>query len=112
MLATIDLKNKTVNLFDSLVSSRSSAQRINNILKRYIQDEYEDKIGGILDMRNWSFESNSKGPKQHDGSSCGVFVCLSAKKFVLNKPIRYSQNDVDSFRSKMAFDLAMCQCVL
>ena len=99
-----------MNLFDSLVSSRNSAQRIINILKRYIQDEYKDKIGGILDISNWSFDCNSKGPKQQDGSSCGVFACLSAKKFVLNKPIRYSQNDADSFRSKIAFDLAMCQC--
>ena len=74
---------------------------------RYLQDEHTDKVGTEMNIKEWNFEANGKSAKQLDGSSCGVFVCLNAKKFLFGESMKFNQNDADNFRTKIMCDLAM-----
>ena len=70
-------------------------------IRKYLQDEHMDKIGKDMDLKEWRFEANGKSAKQLDGSSCGVFVCLNAKKFLFKEKKEFCQKDADYFRTKI-----------
>ena len=46
-------------------------------------------------------------PKQHDGGSCGVFVCQYAKQLLQGAKVQsaFSQQDIPELRLQMATEL-------
>jgi sentrin-specific protease 1 len=102
-LAVIDVQHSDIRYYDSFVSGRKKANGILRLLSQYVQDELEH-----YRVDSSCFETNvvSQSPKQTDGSSCGVFTCLTAKRETeCILPVTFTQMDIHSFRIKMAADL-------
>ncbi|KAJ3210075.1 hypothetical protein HDU67_005674 [Dinochytrium kinnereticum] len=107
-LIHIDMESQTIEYYDSLGAARFGAQAISHI-KRYLRDEFEDKVSKekekeVPDFDSWNPILTSV-PRQQDGGSCGVFVCYYCQCKAENRKVTFSQQDIYSFRRKMAFCL-------
>ncbi|KAJ3100943.1 hypothetical protein HDU97_001827 [Phlyctochytrium planicorne] len=103
----IDLKNHLIENYDSLGGASYGAFVIENI-KRYLTDELEDKAASMISEmpppETWETKFTST-PRQRDGGSCGVFACYFAHCLTTQEKPTLTQDDIQSFRQKMAFCL-------
>lgn len=115
-LACIDMEDYSIGYYDSMGSGASSFRaRLTKDLGDYLLLEYEDKVRGQCEHSKDEFSPEelqdrlhgikSVAPQQADGGSCGVFLCLMAKRLAEGKVLDFDQSDVDQFRDKMALDL-------
>ncbi|KAJ3195181.1 hypothetical protein HK101_000891 [Irineochytrium annulatum] len=114
-MAAIDITTGRLTYHDSLRSTTSTA--ILNHLLHYLQDEWVDKIlpsspAEAWDTGRWQIAtSGQRDPRQMDGGSCGVFVCMFARR-IAGEVVgssdgggSWGQAEVDRLRRKLAFDL-------
>jgi Ulp1 family protease len=75
-------------------------------LKRWIKDSYLHYGVRDEDWSQWTFDEDRKCPRQTDGYSCGVFVCMFADFLVDNLKLDFTASDVKVyFRSKIGIDI-------
>lgn len=124
-MSIIYMKEKTVKYYDSMGGSGDGV--LTNLLN-YLKDEHRCKFGIELDS-DWNMlcVDASTIPQQDNEHDCGVFACMYAEFVTRNyKPnhrgIRtrnqtlnrssFSQNDMEYFRKKMAYELCVSQKLL
>ncbi|XP_064393502.1 sentrin-specific protease 1-like isoform X2 [Halichondria panicea] len=101
-LAAADFKTSTLTYYDSLLGNNSSClPRI----KKYLEDESENKKGVRLDFSSWSQVIAKKIPTQENGSDCGVFMCLYARHLSEGLPFSFHQRDFPKIREYMMFEI-------
>ncbi|KAJ3012673.1 hypothetical protein HKX48_006161 [Thoreauomyces humboldtii] len=114
VLVTIDMTTRTLVYHDSMSSSSTGSfgRTALSTMKRYLSDERTHKHpassidASLRDFDVWRCEHRNGSAPQRDGGSCGVFLCLFAKAFVMGRTdARPSQRDADAFRMKIACDL-------
>jgi hypothetical protein len=75
-------------------------------LKRWIKDSYLHYGIRDEDWSQWTFDEDRKCPRQTDGYSCGVFVCMFADFLMDNLPLDFTASDAKVyFRSKIGIDI-------
>ena len=98
-LAVIYPQKKRIEYFDS---SGRNGQLYRDGLLRWIKDEAADKHGLSLNIHEWNTYSRSHEiPQQGNGWDCGMFAIIAADFLSDNLPLRYTQNDMPSFRLKV-----------
>lgn len=71
-------------------------------LKRWLEQEAEEKEERGFDINEWKFEDVLKNCPQQTGSiDCGVFVYINAALIAENLPLSYSMPDIPLIRRKM-----------
>ncbi len=67
---------------------------------------------GEFNVDEWELVACTRNaPRQIDGCSCGVFVCMSADCISMDYPPVYGQDHVDYYRRRMALSL-MNNCAM
>jgi Ulp1 family protease len=73
-----------------------------NALKRWLEQEAEEKEERGFDINEWKFEDVLKNCPQQTGSiNCGVFVYINAALIAENLLLSYSMSDIPLIRRKM-----------
>ena len=88
VLASIDMKNKEINYFDSMNGNNSECLKL---LLIYLKDELHDKKKEALDTENWKLTIRKEIPQQMNGSDCGMFACKYADYLSRNKKFTFNQ---------------------
>ncbi|XP_068222866.1 uncharacterized protein [Palaemon carinicauda] len=104
-MCVVDMKNKIVYYSNSLTTENRD---LVFQLFRYLAYEVLVHEGEIIKFSDWRccfFSSNKAFQKQNDGSSCGVFVCATAKAIVLRKKLPVHPEFATLYRYKMAVEL-------
>ncbi|XP_067935111.1 uncharacterized protein [Watersipora subatra] len=101
-LACINLKDKSIQYFDSMGGKNQSCL---DALRRYLQDERIDKKKEKFDTSNWVLESVRDIPQQMNGSDCGVFTCKYAEYLSRNARFTFSQAHMPYFRKRMVYEI-------
>lgn len=105
-MAIIHIKNKTIKYYDSMGAPNNGAL---NALADYLKSESLDKKKVELDMSKWKLENVRNIPQQENGSDCGVFSCMYAEFVTRNRPIVFTQANMQYFRMKMVYEISSGQ---
>ncbi|EDV99675.1 sentrin-specific protease 2 isoform X2 [Drosophila grimshawi] len=101
-MAIIHMKNKTIHFYDSMGKPN---WEVLNALERYLQEESLDKRKKPFDTSDFLIENVKDVPHQTNGSDCGVFSCMTAEYITRNKPLTFSQENMEYFRKKMVLEI-------
>jgi sentrin-specific protease 1 len=101
-LATIDVKEKSINYYDSM---NGNNQTCLDLLKRYLQEEHQDKKKAPMDLTEWKQEIKKDIPQQMNGSDCGMFACKFAEYLSRRARITFTQQDMPYFRKRMVYEI-------
>lgn len=105
-MAIIHLKNKTIKYYDSFGVPND---RVLSALYEYLKSESLDKKKVKLDMSGWKMENVRNIPQQENDSDCGVFSCMYAEFVTRNRPIVFTQQQMQYFRMKMVYEICTGQ---
>eukprot|EP00128_Syssomonas_multiformis_P015255 Colp12_sorted_trinity150504_noHs@5904 len=77
------------------------------ILRNYIQRESLDKKKVEYDLTGWTdhYPGEDELPRQHNTSDCGVFACQFAECVACDRKIRFTEDNMQDFRSLMAYEI-------
>merc|ERR1712059_56864 len=101
-LATVDLREKTINYYDSMGGNNS---RCLKAIEKYLEAEHLAKKSAPLDMSNWTKQIVKDIPHQMNGSDCGMFACKFAEYLSRRAEITFSQSDMPYFRKRMTWEI-------
>jgi len=101
-LATIDIKQKSINYYDSMGGNNNQCVEL---LLKYIKEEHMDKKKTDLDTSDWKVEIHKKIPQQMNGSDCGMFTCKFAEYISRRAKITFTQSDMPYFRRRMVYEI-------
>jgi sentrin-specific protease 1 len=111
MLCTIDLTDKKVYLYDSLmcISSEETAIQILSNLKRFVEEKERRKTGAI--QTNLELQIMKDAPQQENGYDCGMFTILNARYLAEDMKPSYptSSEFIAIFRTILACDIVRGQ---
>uniref|UniRef100_K3WMB9 Ubiquitin-like protease family profile domain-containing protein n=1 Tax=Globisporangium ultimum (strain ATCC 200006 / CBS 805.95 / DAOM BR144) TaxID=431595 RepID=K3WMB9_GLOUD len=99
-MAVIFMSEKRIQYYDSMNGSGSTCL---NVLMKYLHDEMENKKHQKFSDEGWKLVPTDldSTPQQQNGSDCGVFSCMFADFLSQNKPLSFSQKDMEFHRSRM-----------
>lgn len=101
VLATIELKNQRVRLYDSLHGEDHS---LLVCLKRWVGDECENKKKETVDTSGWVAEHPKEILQQENGCDCGVFMLKYGDCIGSGCPLSFTQKDMEYFRRWIVAD--------
>jgi sentrin-specific protease 1 len=104
-LAVIHMQTKKIQYFDSLVGT---GREYLPHLRRYLQDEHQDKKKAALDLSGWElvYSDRQVVPQQANGADCGCFASAFAYLLSEGLPIKYiSQADMPAFRQRLVMSI-------
>jgi len=104
-LAVIHMQEKKIKYFDSLVGT---GREYLLHLRRYLEDEHQDKKKKTLDVSGWELVHSDRQvvPQQANGADCGCFATAFAYMLSENLPIKYiSQADMPAFRQRLVMSI-------
>jgi len=102
VLAVIDVREKTISYYDSLLGESSVA--VKN-LKRWIVDEAKNKLGEDWDPDEWSEDYPKDIPLQMNGCDCGVFMLKYAEYLSAGAELAFDQKHMEYFRKRLVSDI-------
>ena len=105
----IDLIKKEISYYDSMGSGSSKRNKVYNTCLDYIECEYNlwaDRVELEPFHRQDYTSVHNACAQQSDGSSCGVYTCLFAKRLGEDNELTFSINPTQ-FRVKLAYDLTL-----
>lgn len=105
-LAIINNKEKKFQYYDSLPGSHDGNAIMEN-LAHYMNNERKRLLGN-MDVKHeneYDFQNCNNGPKQKNGFDCGVFACMEIEYLARESPLNFGQNDMLTFRKRMAYEL-------
>jgi Ulp1 family protease len=99
MLA-VDIQNKTISHYDSIVSSKVNCSKLTKI------DAIIKEMVAILEtvgiIGHWNIISQAKCPSQINGVDCGPMALLAIERLSKKLPLDYNTEDVATFRFEIA----------
>ncbi|CEG79415.1 hypothetical protein RMATCC62417_13889 [Rhizopus microsporus] len=102
VLGVIDMKNKKISIYDSLHGKDDYTLKL---LLTYLEEEHLDKKKTPYDTSDWTLESPQNIPKQGNAYDCGVFTCAFAERISRQKPLDFTQNDMNLIRRRMVINI-------
>ncbi|XP_030379709.1 uncharacterized protein LOC115627955 [Scaptodrosophila lebanonensis] len=101
-MAIIHMRNKTIRYYDSMGQPNPTVLQA---LELYLHEESLDKRKKPFDMSDFKIESVADVPHQTNGSDCGVFSCMFAEYITRDKPLTFTQENMEYFRKKMILEI-------
>lgn len=98
-LAIVDNKEKCLKFYDSM---GGRGRRFLDELEQYLVSEAKSH-GKVCPK--YSKQDSIEGPRQKNGSDCGVFVCQAVKCLATCQNFDFNQNDMPLIRDQMAYRL-------
>ena len=102
VLAVIEVREKTISYYDSLLGESSVA--VKN-LKRWIVDEAKNKLGEDWDPEEWIEVYPKDIPLQMNGCDCGVFMLKYAEYLSSGAELAFDQKHMEYFRKRLVSDI-------
>ena len=102
VLAEIDVKNKRISYYDSLLGESEVAVKH---LKSWIIDEAKNKLDETWDPDEWIEDYPKNIPLQKNGCDCGVFMIKYADYLSSDAELAFSQKHMEYFRKRMVSDI-------
>ncbi|KAG9321005.1 hypothetical protein KVV02_003983 [Mortierella alpina] len=101
--AVIDMKNKRIEYYDSLLGNNPKCFLI---LRGYLEQECQDKLKKPFDFQGWENDCPKDIPRQKNGFDCGVFTCtfLECKSRGLDQ-FDFSQQNMPYLRKRMILNI-------
>ena len=99
-LIHIDTKKKIVSYLDPLEGSRYSSEAPGR-MKRFIEEYFRRKGEPV----SFKVKIRDNIPTQTNGVDCGVFISHYAERISRNAELRFSQANMQSFRTKMMWEI-------
>ncbi|KAF9114280.1 SUMO1 sentrin specific peptidase 1 [Mortierella sp. AM989] len=101
--AVIDMKNKRISYYDSLLGNNPKCFLI---LRNYLQQESMDKLKKEFDFQGWENDCPKDIPTQQNGYDCGVFTCTFIEfKSRGQEQLEFSQENMSYLRKKIALSI-------
>ncbi len=101
----VDFRKHCVELFDSM-PDMSSANSIFGVMRRFLADEFMDKIGcgqRPFESSKWTFATYpERCPRQENSFDCGCFLLSAAQSLSNNEFPQLRQSDAHAFRREVA----------
>ncbi|KAE9549489.1 hypothetical protein FO519_007300 [Halicephalobus sp. NKZ332] len=101
-MAIVDLKNKTIEYYDSMLGGNPHAFQI---ISDYIVSESNDKKKQEMDLSEWKLIERRDIPTQQNGSDCGMFSCKFAEYGSRKAEIDFSQKNMPYYRQRMVYEI-------
>lgn len=95
-------KDKAIRLYDSLYSPDT---RSLNDLELFMKEECMFKRHEIFDTECWKKEIMCNIPLQENVYDCGVFSCMYAEFASRNRPMAFTQQNMEYFRLRMVYEI-------
>ncbi|KAI8083424.1 hypothetical protein BDF21DRAFT_461645 [Thamnidium elegans] len=102
VLGVIDMKNKTVIVYDSLGGNHDYTL---SLFLTYLKQEHLDKKKTSLDTSDWKQLTPKDIPRQGNMSDCGAFTCTFAECLSRCEPFSFSQQDMVPIRRRMILNI-------
>ena len=106
-LVAIQIKEKSIIYCDSYSSNQNAYPVCFQIL-RYLSYESLMHTGNFLNIYEWSvsnFNTQKNFPYQEDASSCGIYVCATARSIIFKKALPEETN-LPTFRKLIANEIS------
>ena len=72
-------------------------------LMAYLKDEYHAKGCGVFNANEWkTFKCAEDTPQQDNSFDCGVYFCMFAELITQEKPLTFTQQDINQCRRRIA----------
>mmetsp|Transcript_19980 Transcript_19980/g.47574 ORF Transcript_19980/g.47574 Transcript_19980/m.47574 type:complete len:136 (+) Transcript_19980:75-482(+) len=98
--ACIDFRNKRTEVYDSMTGSHRD---VHQHLRKWLQDEHQERKKAPLDLAAWSTLSSGDpgvaSPRQHNGCDCGMFSLLFCACASIDREFDFKQEDIPLLRS-------------
>ncbi|KAG0224915.1 SUMO1 sentrin specific peptidase 1 [Mortierella sp. GBA43] len=101
--AVIDMKNKHIDYYDSLLGNNPKCFLI---LRNYLDQESQDKLKKPFDFQGWENACPKDIPRQRNGYDCGVFTCTFIEfKSRGMDDLDFSQDNMIYLRKKIVLSI-------
>ena len=101
-LATIDINNKTICMYDSLGKDRDD---ILKLFPKYLELEHKDKKNTEFDASNFKIINVKEIPLQENAEDCGVFTLKYAEYLSRKAKFTFNQQDMPYYRKRMVYEI-------
>ncbi|XP_060845254.1 sentrin-specific protease 1-like [Rhopalosiphum padi] len=102
-LTVVNIKSRTITLYDSIKSSIYEDQI--NLLVEFLIESYKKYEKPVDEEQlQWTLDFGDS-PLQSNTSDCGVFTCTNARHVLLGKPLYYTQEDAPLLRHRITFEI-------
>ncbi|XP_060845207.1 sentrin-specific protease 1-like [Rhopalosiphum padi] len=102
-LTVVNIKSRTITLYDSVKSSIYEDQI--NLLVEFLIESYKKYEKPVDEQQlQWTLDFGDS-PLQSNTSDCGVFTCTNARHVLLGKPLYYTQEDAPLLRHRITFEI-------
>ncbi|XP_060845209.1 sentrin-specific protease 1-like [Rhopalosiphum padi] len=102
-LTVVNIKSRTITLYDSVKSSIYEDQI--NLLVEFLIESYKKYEKPVDEQQlQWTLDFGDS-PLQSNTSDCGVFTCTNARHVLLGKPFYYTQEDAPLLRHRITFEI-------
>lgn len=98
-LAIVDNREKCLKFFDSM---GGRGKRFLDELEQYLRHEAQSQG---KKCPTYSKQDSIEGPRQKNGSDCGVFICQVVKCLASGQSLDFHQKDMPLIRDRMAYRL-------
>ncbi|KAG0325684.1 Smt3-specific protease [Dissophora globulifera] len=101
--AVVDMKNKRISYYDSLLGNNPKCFLI---LRTYLDQLSRDKRNQPFDFTGWENDCPKDIPRQRNGFDCGVFTCTFIEfKSRGVEELEFSQEDMPYLRKKIVLNI-------
>ncbi|EGT58189.1 hypothetical protein CAEBREN_15613 [Caenorhabditis brenneri] len=101
-MAVIDMVAQKIEFYDSLYDDNTD---VLPALKMYIAEESLDKKQVQFDFTGWKIYQMEDGPRQTNGSDCGVFSCQFGEWASRRQSPCFTQQNMPYFRERMTYEI-------
>lgn len=106
-LAEIQIRQKKITLYDSL--RRNNTKTLELLTDFVVQESKSQHYK--FEIAHWQIQQNQNTPIQTNGTDCGVFMCAIAEYLTRESKLNFSQNHMDYFRKKIAYEIITNQII-
>lgn len=110
ILLIVDIKGRSIHLYDSLRQDVALSDSRIGLLRYYISTEAHNSTGTredrdlsvtrVNDIDHWPVVVNEPYPKQLDGGSCGIFLLWVMEYLERSAVSRFQQKDILLLRAR------------
>ncbi|XP_015119654.2 uncharacterized protein LOC107042917 [Diachasma alloeum] len=100
-LCVVYVKEKSIQLYDSLAQTSTNHTQVMDTILSYLDNEHRHRKGQSLDSARWTTEQVNDIPHQNNDNDCGVFVCVYAEYLTRHASFLFTANDMPHIRRRM-----------
>ncbi|KAF7320248.1 Cysteine proteinase [Mycena kentingensis (nom. inval.)] len=101
--AAINFRKKRIESYDSM---RDDRPEVFKLLRKYLDQEHQNKKKSPFDFTGWQNYTSSETPSQENGFDCGVFTCQFLESVSRGEDrFNFEQKDIPNLRRRMIWEI-------